>query len=137
MGHFELTQINWRVKCVYCGLCGLTRFWHVSYRVAFGLTHLWPKPIYDPNPLRPNPNLKKPMSGSCRIHGLGRRLTPLFTMFDYLHENGKKSFSSFCFRRKCTFSPYILAFFHFSPYILILSLLVPKSINTFHFDHFR
>ena len=39
--------------------------------------------------------------------------------------------------RKCTFSPYILAFFHFSPYILILPLLVPKSINAFHFGPFR
>ena len=41
------------------------------------------------------------------------------------------------FWHKCTFSPYILPFFHFSPYILILSLLVPKSINVFHFGHFR
>ena len=28
-------------------------------------------------------------------------------------------------------------FFHFSPYILILPPFVPKSINAFHFDHFR
>ena len=40
MGHFELTQINWRVKRVYCGLHGLTCLLHVSYRVAFGSTHL-------------------------------------------------------------------------------------------------
>ena len=32
-------------------------------------------------------------------------------------------------RRKCTFSPYILTFFHFSLYILFLPLLVPKPIN--------
>ena len=44
MGHFGLTQINWHVKHVYCGLHGLTRLWHVSYRVAFGSTRLWPKP---------------------------------------------------------------------------------------------
>ena len=31
---------------------------------------------------------------------------------------------------KCTFSPYILIFFHFGPYIFILPLLVSKSINT-------
>ena len=37
-------------------------------------------PIYDPNPLRPNPNPKKPVSGSCRVRGLGRTLTPLFNM---------------------------------------------------------
>ena len=40
-------------------------------------------------------------------------------------------------RRKCTFSPYILTFFHFSPYILFFPLLVPKSINAFHFSPFR
>ena len=44
MDHFELTQINWCVKRVYCGLCWLTRLWHVSYFVAFGLTRLWPNP---------------------------------------------------------------------------------------------
>ena len=43
------------------------------------------------------------------------------------------------FRRKCTFSPYILTFFffHFSPYILILPLLVPKPINACYFHPFR
>ena len=40
-------------------------------------------PVYNPNPLRSNPNLKKPMSGSCRVRGLGRILTPL-VMRDYL-----------------------------------------------------
>ena len=39
-------------------------------------------------------------------------------------------------RRKCTFSPYILVFFHFSPYILILPLLVPKPINACYFHPF-
>ena len=39
--------------------------------------------------------------------------------------------------RKCIFSPYILAFFLFSPYILFLPLLVPKPINAFHFRPFR
>ena len=36
------------------------------------------------------------------------------------------------FRHKCIFSPYIFTFFHFSPYILFLSLLVPKPINAPH-----
>ena len=36
--------------------------------------------------------------------------------------------------RKCTFSPYILNFFHFSLYILFLPLLVPKPINTGHLN---
>ena len=35
------------------------------------------RPVYDPNPLRPNPNPEKPVSGSCRVRGLGRTLTPL------------------------------------------------------------
>ena len=35
------------------------------------------RPVYDPNPLRPNPNPKKPVLGSCRVRGLGRTLTPL------------------------------------------------------------
>ena len=35
-------------------------------------------------------------------------------------------------RRKCTFNLYILTFFHFSPYILFLPLLVPKSIYAFY-----
>ena len=34
-------------------------------------------PIYDANPLRSNPNPKKPVSGSRRVRGLGRTLTPL------------------------------------------------------------
>ena len=38
MSHFGLIQMNWFVKCVYCGL---THLWHVSYRVAFGLTRLY------------------------------------------------------------------------------------------------
>ena len=38
-------------------------------------------------------------------------------------------------RRKCTFSSYILTFFHFSPYILILPLLVSKPINACYFRH--
>ena len=32
--------------------------------------------VYDPNPLRPNLNLKNLVSGSCRVQGLGRILTP-------------------------------------------------------------
>ena len=33
--------------------------------------------IYDPNLLRPNSNLKEPVSDLCRVRGLGRTLTPL------------------------------------------------------------
>ena len=36
-----------------------------------------------------------------------------------------------------TFSSYILVFFHFSSYILILPLLVPKSVNVFYFGPFH
>ena len=35
------------------------------------------RPVYDPNPLRPNPNPKKHVSSSCRVRGLGRTLTTL------------------------------------------------------------
>ena len=41
--------------------------------------------VYDLNPLRPNPNLKKLVSGSCCVRGLSRTLTPLpiFLGFDF------------------------------------------------------
>ena len=35
------------------------------------------RPVYNSNPLRPNINPKKSISGSCRVHELGRTLTPL------------------------------------------------------------
>ena len=44
---------------------------------TFLIVSLTDRPVYDPNPLRSNPNPKKPVSGSCRVHGLGRTLTPL------------------------------------------------------------
>ena len=44
---------------------------------------------------------------------------------------------SMLIRRKCTFSPYILHIFYFNSYIFISSLLVPKSINAFHFGSYR
>ena len=44
---------------------------------AFLIMSLSGWPVYNPNPLRSNPNLKKPVSGLCRVHGLGRTLTPL------------------------------------------------------------
>ena len=54
---------------------------------------------------------------------------PCLSLFQLLN-------SFFFFWRKCTFSPYILAFFHFSPYILILPLLVSKPINACYFRPF-
>ena len=45
------------------------------------------RPVYNPNPLRPNPNLKKSVSGSCRVRGLGRTLTPLIiSLFFFLEK---------------------------------------------------
>ena len=44
---------------------------------TFLIVSLTDRPVYDPNLLRSNPNPKKPVSGSCRVHGLGRTLTPL------------------------------------------------------------
>ena len=46
-------------------------------------------PVYDPNPLRPNPNLKKSVSGSCRVRGLARTLTPL-AIDTNIHQEKKK-----------------------------------------------
>ena len=42
----------------------------------------------------------------------------------------------FLHRHKCTFNPYISAFFHFDPYISISQLLVPNPINACYFSHF-
>ena len=54
------------------------------------------------------------------------------------HENLFESlFQFFRYWRKCTFSPYILVFFHFGPYIFISPLLVPKPINACYFSNFR
>ena len=44
---------------------------------TFLIVSLSSRPVYDPNPLRSNPNPKKPVLGSCRVRGLGRTLTPL------------------------------------------------------------
>ena len=44
---------------------------------TFLIVSLSGRPVYDPNLLRPNPNPKKPVSGSCRVRGLSRTLTPL------------------------------------------------------------
>ena len=51
------------------------------------------QPVYDPNPLKPNSNPKKPVSGLCRIRRFGRTLTPLtprihfFFFFFLLHHD--------------------------------------------------
>ena len=43
----------------------------------FLIVSLLGRPIYDPNPLRHNPNPQKPMSGLYRVRGFGRTLTLL------------------------------------------------------------
>ena len=43
----------------------------------FLIMSLLGRPVYDPNPLKPNPNPQKHVSGSCRVRGLGQTLTPL------------------------------------------------------------
>ena len=45
------------------------------------------QPVYDPNPLRSNLNLKKPVSGSCHVHGLGWILTPLYVSIKNKNKN--------------------------------------------------
>ena len=44
---------------------------------TFLIVSLSDRPIYDPNPLKPNPNQKKPVLGSYRVCGSSRTLTPL------------------------------------------------------------
>ena len=47
--------------------------------------------VYDPNPLRPNLNLQKPVSGSYRVHRSGPTLTPLWVIPCLLvYINGEK-----------------------------------------------
>ena len=48
---------------------------------TFLIVSLSGQSVYDPNPLRPNPNPKKPVLGLCRVRGLGRILTPLIPIF--------------------------------------------------------
>ena len=50
------------------------------------------RPIYDPNPLRLNPNPEKPMLGSCRVRRFGRTLTPLLTAHKAQRRNVKNKF---------------------------------------------
>ena len=57
---------------------------------VFLIVSLSSQPVYDPNPLRPNPNSQKPMSGSCRVHGLGQTLTALLAII-YLKQKDMSS----------------------------------------------
>ena len=50
---------------------------------TFLIVSLSGQPVYDPNPLRPNPNPKKPVLGSCRVRELGRILTPLVSITQF------------------------------------------------------
>ena len=52
---------------------------------TFLIVSLLSRPVYDPNPLRSNPNPKKPISGLYRVRGLGRTLTPLHEIYGYLN----------------------------------------------------
>ena len=49
------------------------------------------QPVYDLNPLRPNPNPKKPVSGSCCVHRLGRALTALVICRCNLYRYGSRT----------------------------------------------
>ena len=58
---------------------------------TFFIVSLSGRPVYDPNPLRPNPDPKKPMLSSCRVRELGQTLTPLtHTPLFYLFFSGKQ-----------------------------------------------
>ena len=55
----------------------ITRYMGWPTYDTFLIVSLMDWPVYDPNPLKPNPNPRKPMSGLCRVRGLGRTLIPL------------------------------------------------------------
>ena len=71
MGHFGLTQIIGVSNVSIAGYVGWSTY------DTFLIVLLSGRSIYDPNPLKSNPNSKKSVSGFCRVHGLGRILTPL------------------------------------------------------------
>ena len=78
---------------------------------------------------------RKPWKTSTNLNFLWSEPLTYLTLSRKLYTASFMTFNPFCilrFRRKCTFSPYILIFFHFGPYIFILQLLVPKPINAWH-----
>ena len=48
---------------------------------TFLIMSLLGRPVYDPNPLRSNPNPKKSVSGSCHVRKLDWTLTALITTY--------------------------------------------------------
>ena len=81
---------------------------------------------------------KKILKTKTNVHSIHRKSSKGKKKKEKKRKEMNKGTYTINYRHKCIFSPYILAFFfHFSPYILILPLLVPKSINAFHFGPFR
>ena len=102
-------------------------------------------PVYDPNPLRSNPNLKKPVSGLCRVHGLGQTLTPLIkyntrvkSFVFYLFHAIREIISSFSFfvksshlfRKEKSHDTFIvLILFHFFTALFILFFYIVTTFQ--------
>ena len=57
---------------------------------TFLIVSLSGRPVYDPNPLRSNPNPKKPVSDSCHVRGLGWTLTPLIILSKYFKKTKER-----------------------------------------------
>ena len=57
---------------------------------TFLIVSLLGRPVYDPNPLRSNPNPKKPVSDSCHVRGLGWTLTPLIILSKYFKKTKER-----------------------------------------------
>ena len=57
---------------------------------TFFIVSLSSRPVYDPNPLRSNPNPKKPVSDSCHVRGLGWTLTPLIILSKYFKKTKER-----------------------------------------------
>ena len=77
-----------------------------------------------------NAILERHMAGA---HILPHKVSAYFYIYIYIC----MYVCMYVYKRKCTFSPYILVFFHFSPYIFILPFLVPKLINVLHLSPYH
>ena len=71
-------------------------------------------------------------------HMAGAHILPhKVSAYLYTHTHTYIYICMYVYKDKCTFSPYILAFFHFSPYIFILPFLVHKLINALHLSPYH
>ena len=67
---------------------------------------------------------------------LGGRIGGGFVLGGGIGDLDCRRYFLFLHRHKCTFNPYILAFFHFGSYISISPVLVLNPINACYFSYF-